>query len=208
MKFKEALKELREKTKKRNFDQTLDLILNLKSFDIKKDAVGIVVSLPNTYKKVKVCAFLESSIKSDVLERVISKNEIDKFDLKEMKKMSKEMDFFIANAKLMPLVAKKFGKVLGAIGKMPDPKIGGVVSQESTEAIQNAVNKLKNIVKTRTKEKSIKLAVGKESKTDEELIQNLERVFKDIVEKLPKKELNVKNVMLKFTMGPAIQVKK
>ena len=43
--------------------------------------------------------------------------------------------------------------------------------------------------------------------SDSELVENASAVFKNIVAALPRKELNVKSVLLKFTMSPAIKVK-
>ncbi|MEM2089535.1 MAG: hypothetical protein QXL88_00355 [Candidatus Pacearchaeota archaeon] len=207
MQFSKTLKELREKSKKRGFDQTLDLIINLKDFDPKRESLSVVVSLPYPFKKKKIAAFLENPIKSDALEKVILKADLEKITPKEIKKLVKKIDFFIANAKLMPLIASKFGKIFGSSGKMPDPTIGCIISQENVETIKNVCEKLNKITKIKIKEASIKMAVGKESMKDEMLLKNLEEAFKTIVEKLPKKELNVKNVMLKFTMSPALKVK-
>jgi len=208
MEFKEALKSLREKTEKRGFDQTLDLILNLKDFDIKRDATSILLTLPNPIKKIKIGAFLESSVKQDSVEFIITRNQIDSIDLKELKKLTKKVDFIIANAKLMPLIASKFGKILGSVGKMPDPKIGCVIMQENTESVKSAIQKLSNLIKVKIKEPSIKLAMGKESMPDDKLVQNIDYTYKMITNSLPQKEMNIKNVTLKFTMSPVIKIRK
>ena len=56
--FAKALEELR-KSKERKFDQTVDLIINLQKFDIKKESVNLVVSLPNKFKNKKIAAFFD-----------------------------------------------------------------------------------------------------------------------------------------------------
>jgi len=208
MKFQEALKELREKTKKRDFDQTLDLIISLKDFDVKRESQSIILTLPNKIKKVRFGAFLENKGKYDSIEQVITRGELDTIPVKEMKRLSKKVDFFISNAKLMPLVASKLGKILGSAGKMPDPKIGCVVIQEDSETIKKAIEKLSNLIKIKPKEPSIKIAMGKESMKDETLIQNMEYTIKTITANLPKKELNIRKVMIKFTMSHPIKVLK
>lgn len=208
MQFLNAIKELREKAKKRGFDQTLELIINLKDFDPKQESITIVISLPYLFKKKKIAAFLENPIKTDILNEVITKSEIEKITPKEMKKVVKRNDFFIANAKLMPSIASKFGKMLSSRGKMPDPAIGCVIPQEDIETIKNLCEKLSKILKVKIKEASVKVPVGKESMPDEMLSKNIEAAFKTIVEKLPKKEANIKNVLIKFTMSPVIEVKK
>ncbi len=205
MNFSEALKKLRKRSKKRNFNQTFDIIINLKNFDPRKEVVNTSIILPIIGKKKKICAFLEHPSKA--VDYVITKNEIEQIELKDIKKLAKEYDFFIANAKLMPKIASKFGKILGMAGKMPDPKIGGVLAQENEDVINSTVKKLSNILKIRSKEASIKIGVGKENMSDEELIKNAETAFKTIVKALPKKEFNVKSVLLKFTMSSPVKIK-
>lgn len=206
MKFSEALQELRKKSRKRNFDQTLDLIVNLRGFDPKRETINTFAFLPHTTKKRKICAFLEQP--SKLVDYVITKEEIETIDPKEIKKLAKEYDFFIASAKLMPKIAARFGKILGSIGKMPDPKIGSVLMTEKEEAILEIAKKLSNVVKIKTREASIKVGIGKESMSDKNLIENAESVFKTIVNELPKKELNIRSVILKFTMSPPVRVQK
>ncbi|OYT38276.1 hypothetical protein B6U82_00195 [Candidatus Pacearchaeota archaeon ex4484_31] len=206
MNFKKAIVELRKKARKRNFDQSLDLIINLKKFDPKKEKLTITFSLPNPFKKKKIGAFLESGISSANLERVITKSEIERIDKKEMKKIAKKVDFFIATARMMPLVAKKFGKVLSSKGKMPDPAVGAILKEEDEKEIARVVKKLENLTRIKVKEPSIKVAIGKESMDDEKLVENAETAFNAIVEAIPEGKANVKNVLLKFTMSKPVVV--
>jgi large subunit ribosomal protein L1 len=206
MKFSEALKELRQGTRKRNFDQTLDLIVNLRDFDMRRESLNTSAILPFLNKPKKVAAFLErSSAKADY---VVTKGDLDKIELSEIKTLAQNYDFFIASAKLMPTIASKFGKVLGTLGKMPDPKLGCVIMQESEDAIGSAVEKLSKTTKIKAKEPSLKIAIGKESMPDEQLEKNAETVLNAIIPALAKGEQNIRSVMLKFTMGKPVKVKK
>src|SRR4030042_1007016 len=102
-----ALNELR-KEKERKFDQTLDLIINLQKFDVKKTPLNIFISVPHKVKDKKICAFLE--IKNSNVD-TITKSEFKKYsDKKEVKKLARRYDFFISQASLMPLVATTFGR--------------------------------------------------------------------------------------------------
>lgn len=206
MNFSAAFKELRKKNKERNFDQTLDLIVNLKDFDPRRETVNTFVILPNVRKKRKICAFFENP--SKIIDYVITKDDMEKISIRDIKKLVKEYDFFIANAKLMPKIASKFGRILGTAGKMPDPRIGGVLTEEKEETVFSTIKKISNTVKIRTKEASIKVGIGKESMSDNDLIKNAETTLKAIIDALPKKELNVRSVLLKFTMSPPVKVKK
>lgn len=206
MKFKEALQELRNTSEKRKFDQTLDLVINLKNFDPQKETVNTFVLLPFPAKNKKIAAFLDTIKKFDAVPLIITKESMDKITPKDMKKYAKEHDFFIASAKLMPQVAAKFGKSLGTTGKMPDPKIGSVLMQENETALKETVEKLKKTVKIKSKERSLKIPLAKESMTDEQILENIDKTFKAVIQALPKKEINVRNVMLKFTMSKSIKV--
>jgi large subunit ribosomal protein L1 len=202
MKVQEALAELR-KEKKRKFEQTLDLIVNLRGIDLKKDQVNIVVNIPNKIKDKRVCGFLTE--KSKVVKTITEPEFARYSDKKTLKNLVKEYDYFIAVGKLMPKVASTFGKVLGPAGKMPSPQLG-LILQENEKSIQEMVDKISTAMKLRLKEASLKIAAGKENMSDEKIIENIQAIYKSIENSLPKKKENVKNVMIKFSMGKPLKV--
>lgn len=202
MNVQDAIKELR-KNEKRKFEQSVDLIINLKGVDVKKDNISVIVSIPNIVKEKKVCAFLTNK---NSLVTTVTQPEFARFkDKKELKNLVKDFDFFIASAKLMPSVATTFGKVLGPVGKMPSPQLG-VLMQEDDASIKNLLNKISNSIKLRVKESSIKVIVGKEKMSDEQIAANIDAVYQGIVQALPTKKENVKSVMLKLTMSKPLRV--
>ncbi len=202
MNLQEALAELR-KLEKRKFDQSIDLIINLKGIDIKRDNVSTVVSLPNKIKDKRVCGFLTK--KSEHVKS-ITQPEFAKYkDKKELKNLVKDFDFFIAAAPLMPSVATTFGKVLGPVGKMPSPQLG-ILMQENENAIAELVTRISTSEKIRLKEPSLKISIGKESMKDEQIIANATAMFNGLVSALPTKKENVKNVSIKLTMSKPIKV--
>jgi large subunit ribosomal protein L1 len=194
--LKNALVELR-KGKERKFDQTLDLIINLQKFNVKKNNVNIFVSVPYKIKEKKIGAFLEVKHK-DV--DTITADQFKKYkDKKELKKLVKKYDFFIAQASLMPKVATTFGRALGPAGKMPSPQMG-IMMNVDDKIVNELKGKINNSIKIRTKEASIKLPIGKQSMKDEELIENISTIYNRILKELPREKENIKNVELKFTM--------
>ncbi len=198
-----ALKELRSQ-EKRGFEQTADLIINLKKFNAKKENVNISVVLPHKVKDYRIGAFLENE--SSVVD-TIKKDELKKLtDKKAIKNISKKYDFFISQASLMPELAKSLGKYLGPAGKMPVPGRGIVMSGDEN-AIKKELEKFQNSIRIKTKEPSIKLTVGKEKMKDEEIAENAEIIYKSVLQALPKGKENVKNVMLKFTMSRPVKIK-
>jgi len=202
-KILEALKKLREETKKRNFNQSIDLIINLKNFDVKKDSVNLFLELPYKVKDKKIAGFLNK--KSNLID-TITKQGFDKYkDKKKIKKLVKSYDFFISAASLMPAVASTFGRYLGPEGKMPSPQLG-ILRQESEQEIKGVLEKFEKVVRVKSKEPSLKFCVGKENMKDEEIAENIEKAYNSIINVLPRKKENVKNIMIKFTMGKPLKI--
>lgn len=200
--IKKTIEELR-KGKERKFDQTLDLIINLQKFNVKKDNVNVFVSVPHKIKDKKIGAFFEVKHKEIP---TITQDEFKKYnDKKKLKKLVKKFDFFIAQASLMPKVATTFGRVLGPTGKMPSPQLGIMVNVND-KSIEELKTRINNSVKIRTKEASIKLPIGKQSMKDEELVENIMSVYNRMVKELPKEKENIKNLELKFTMTKPIKI--
>jgi len=197
-----ALAELR-KEKKRKFSQTVELIINLKNFDIKKQNVNIVVNVPNKVKDRNICAFLNK--KSDFVD-TITKAEFDKYkDKREMKRLIKKYDFFIAVAGLMPAVATSFGKVLGPAGKMPSPQLG-ILPSEDEKPIKDLLSIINKVIKIKSKEASLKVSIGKEELSDEQIAENAITVYKAVFNALPRQKENLKSVLIKFTMSKPVKI--
>ena len=202
MDIKTALQELR-KDKKRKFAQTLDAIVNLKGIDLRRENINIIATIPYKFKDKRICAFLNQ--KSGLIT-TITKPEFAKYkEKKQLKSLIKKYDFFIASAQLMPSIAATFGKILGPAGKMPSPQLG-IINEETDEAIKREIDKISKSIKIRVKEASIKTSIGTEAMKDEEIIGNITALYDGIVNALPKKKENVKNIMVKFTMTKPIKL--
>lgn len=203
MNTKEAITELR-KSEKRKFVQSVDLVINLQKIDPRKEAINTIVTIPNPPKK-KLCAFLTK--KSDLIDSITPEQFDNYKDNKKIKKLANKYDAFLAVAPLMGQIATKFGRVLGPVGKMPSPQ-AGVVMQETPDNIKAMVEKMSKTTKLRVKEKSIKLSVGREDMSDEQLIQNVDSVYESILNILPNRKDNVKDIQVKLTMSKPIELEK
>lgn len=202
MELENALKEIR-KGDKRKFDQTVDLLISLRGIDLRRDSINVISTIPHSFGEKRICGFLEN--RSDVV-KTITKPEFDKYkEKKALKLLVRDYDFFIASAKVMPAVATAFGKALGPAGKMPSPQLG-VVMQETPDAIKALVARIAKSIKIRAKEPAIKVAIGKESMSDEQLAQNIRALFTDVTNVLPAKKENVRKVMIKTTMGAPVKI--
>jgi large subunit ribosomal protein L1 len=201
--LKQALVELR-KTDKKKFDQSVDLIINLQKFDVKREQLNLFVTVPHKTKDKKICGFLE--IRNPNVDTIMKSEFKNYSDKKELKKLISKYDFFIAQASLMPIVATTFGRVLGPAGKMPSPQLG-ILMNVDDKAINELKNKINSSLKIKTKEASIKIPVGKQSMKDEEIIENVLAVYNTVLKSLSKGKDNIKNIEIKFTMTKPQKIK-
>ncbi|MDP2925784.1 MAG: hypothetical protein Q8N99_05420 [Nanoarchaeota archaeon] len=202
-KILDAIKKIRASKEKKNFDQSIDLIINLKNFDVRKEAFSTFIQLPNKVKNKNIAGFLEKDSK---IIATIKKDDFPRYkDKKDIKKLVKQYDFFIASAKLMPSIATSFGRVLGPAGKMPSPQLG-IITSEDDASINAIAERINSNVKIRIKEPSIKISIGKESLSDDSIMKNILAVYHKLLELLPKKNDNIRNVKIKLTMGKPVIV--
>ena len=208
MKFKEAIKKAREASKERKFDQTLELIVNLHGVNTKTYSLNDTVKLPaGRGKDLLICVvgtgdFVIKGRKCS--EKTIDKNEFGNYkDKKKIKKFVSDVDYFVVEATVMADFAKVFGQVLGPIGKMPLPHHivppGGDPCPRATD--------LRKTVRIKAKKTAVvQVPVGTEKMSDEALEQNLKAVYEFILHKQERGKENIRNALVKFTMGAGVVV--
>ncbi|MFT4303082.1 MAG: 50S ribosomal protein L1 [Candidatus Woesearchaeota archaeon] len=208
-----ALKSARESAGKRNFNQTVDMILTFRDMDLKKpdNQVDFFTQLHHsTGKTVKVCGLVGPEMKEAAkkeLDFVVDVDEFEQYakDKKKIKKLADEYDFFIAQANLMAKVAQTFGRVFGPKNKMPNPKSGCVVPANAN--LSALKKKLQTTVRVMVKTSlQYQVAIGKEQMDDNVIADNALALYNQIVHHLPSEANNINNTFLKLTMGPAIKV--
>lgn len=211
--FKKAIELVKNNSPKRNFKQAYDLIVNLKDLNLKKPDQQVsnwAVLRFGKGKKSKTCALIGPELANTAKENcdtVIMHADFPKYaaDKKLIKKLAKTHDFFIAQANIMPDVAKTFGRILGGRGKMPNPKIGCVVAPNAN--LKPLVERLQKTVGLIAKTQlSIKCLIGTQDMKDEEVLDNILTVYTTLAHNLPAEERNIKNIQLKFTMGPLVTI--
>ncbi len=202
----QAIEEVKRDSKKRNFKQTFDLIINLKGLDLKKPEhkVDLFVELPSGKgKKTGVCALVGDALygaAKAVCDKVILKNEFKDYDKKGQKKLAGEYDYFIAQADVMTNIASAFGKVFGPKGKIPNPKAGCVLMPKAD--IKSVYERLQKTVRIATRnELAVKCPVGIEDNETGQVAANILAVYNALVSALPEGQANIKSIMLKLTMG-------
>ncbi|MBS3106297.1 50S ribosomal protein L1 [Candidatus Woesearchaeota archaeon] len=210
--IQQTLAVLKQTSPKRNFTQSIDLIINLKDLDLKKPENKVDVYAPLHYsrgKPVKICALVDVELLDSAKKHFDTTISVDEFgryqDKKTLKKLAKDHHFFIAQANIMPKVATAFGKALGPRGKMPNPKAGCVVPPNANlEALKD---KLQKTVRIRIESAPLfQTSVGNEATKEEELVDTILTLYKTLVSALPNDIHNIKEMFLKTTMGKPIRV--
>lgn len=199
MKIDDALKYLRENSKQRKFAQSVDIIINLKNIDLKKpeNKFSKEVLLPNGRGKE-----ISVGIISDKVSGAVTKTDIETFekDKKKLKQFTKQYDFTIAEAPLMPLVGKVLGRYLAPRGKMPKLLPPG-------RNPQMMVDELKNSVRIRVRDSpTIQVLAGSEEMSDAQLKENIDKILDEVNKSLPKGKNQVKDIHIKMTMGKPVKL--
>ena len=205
-----TVKETKEKSEKRKFTQSIELVLNLKEIDMKSSEGKIheVIELPYSLEKPnKICVIASGELalkaRKANADHVLERAELEGLAGKkrDLRKIANEYDFFIAEAPLMPLVGKILGPVLGPRGKMPMPV-------PPTADIASLVEKHRKTIILRMRSQPIlQCRVGTESMKDEEITENVQTVLRVIEGKLKKGMKNIKFAYLKTSMGKPVKIR-
>jgi len=204
-----AIGEAKKNSKKRGFNQSVDLILNLTELDLKKpeNRLNETIDLPHPPKPVtKVVVFAGGDLalraKSAGADQVLGRESLDAFasDKKGAKKLVRSTDYFIAETPLMSTVGKVLGSILGPRGKMPTPVLPNA-------PIDSVINRHRRSVRMRVRDQlNAQCSVGIESMTDEELADNIQTILTRVEGKLPKGLRNVREIGVKTTMGSFVKI--
>ncbi|HXG06248.1 MAG TPA: 50S ribosomal protein L1, partial [Nitrososphaera sp.] len=90
---------------------------------------------------------------------------------------------------------RSLGQFLGPKGKMPTPLPYGAPIESIAERFKNSVRvKVKNQLNVSAK-------IGDEKMDDNQLAENASTIIAAIEKKLPQGEKNIRNAIVKFTMG-------
>ena len=190
---------------KRNYDETVDLVIRL-GVDPRKaeEMLRGTVSLPaGTGKTVRVAVFAQGDAAQAA--RDAGAEFVGAEDLAEQVEGGMlDFDVTIAAPDMMPLVGK-LGRVLGPRSLMPNPKTGTV-----TPDVAKAVEEFKGgKVEFRTdKFANVHVPVGKISFTSEDLSSNIESVLDELrrVKPAGAKGQYIKKASISSTMGPSVKL--
>ncbi len=207
-KLEEAIRMAMENSKPRKFVETVEIAVNLRNVDMRRpeNRIDVIVTLPHGLgkdRKIGVFARGEVALKAkDLADVVLSPEDIDELSKKkrEAKKLARKIDFFIAEAPLMPEIGRKLGPILGPRGKMPQP-IPPLADPGPM------IEKLRKSVKIRTRDKPMFHApIGKRNMDIEKLAENALEILKVVENKYENPSQVIKSIYVKTTMGKAVRV--
>ena len=189
--------------KKANFDESVDLVMDLKINPKKPDQIlrGAYSFPKGTGKTVKVIALVEGEDIEKAKEGGAAEAGGDEL-IEKIQKGWLDFDVVITTPPMMRKVGK-LGRVLGPQGKMPSPKSGTVTTD------------IKNVVQEFVAGKSeyrnddsgnIQISVGKISFSAEDLVENTRSFISFIKGSKPPtvKEPFIQKSVLSTTMGPGV----
>jgi len=205
-----AIKEAKEKAKKRNFTQSIELIVNLQDIDMKSPGGRIQerveLPYPSSEKPNKICVIASGELalnaKRAKADLVIERDDLKELagKKKEIRKIANEYDFFIAEAPLMPLVGKTLGTALGPRGKMPVPV-------PPRADIAGLIEKHRKMVFIRMRNQPvIQCRVGTESMNEEKIAENVQVILRVLEGKLKRGIKNIESAYIKMSMGTPVKI--
>jgi len=135
-------------------------------------------------------------------ETIIMEDKIPSIKKQDLQKIIKH-DVLVAEGPAMILVGKHLGQDLAPKGKMPKP-----VSTDPEE-VRSELARLKSSVRiTNRRGKGIpviQIVIGNDSMERESIAKNILKAYEEVEKSLPRKRQNIKSVIVKKTMGPAIR---
>lgn len=206
------------KDKTRNFDESIDLIMNIKDVNLNdpKQRIDKELILPNkivTSDTPNVCVIASDEILLEAKNLGLDTLDNDELvalnneEKKAKKKFVKKYDFFIVEDKMMPNIARYLARFLGPIGKMPKPFPSGYGIVSNSEELNVAVDRyLKTIRVQLKKQPIIQVKVGKKSMDKQKVFENVKTVVNYVADQMPHKYNNLKSMYLKTTMGKPVKI--
>jgi len=199
-KIRKGIEKALEDKGKRNFVQTVEMIINFRNVNFSKqeNRLNLSVFLPNGLGKEKEVVIFSNSPDAKKYGRVITSKEIEALakNKKELKKLKDAV--LLADPSLISTVVRYLGQYLGPRGKIP---------KVITRSLEDEVKEAKSSIKLQSKGKylpTVQCPIGSELMSVDQLTENAKKVLEEISTKLQKG--SIKNIYFKLTMGKAVKV--
>jgi Ribosomal protein L1 len=204
MNFEEAVEKAVEESEDRNFTESIDLIMNFRGLDLSdpNNRINDDLKLPNQADESIKIAVIGDSLNTSNADQQITEDELEEMfdEPNKAKNLADEFTFLIAEAPLMPKIGQQLGQVFGPRDMMPDPTPPG-------SDLEDDIEDLRNTVSLAVKEQPLlQIKVGKEDHEADSVARNASTVYNFVRDNLPEGQNNIKNAMIKTTMGPSVEV--
>lgn len=206
----DAVREAKTQSGEREFNQTVEFILDIKEIDMKspEGKIQAVVDLPHaTGKQNKICVVASGELalkaRQAKADAVLEKSDLEAYagNKKQLRKLANAYDVFLSEAPLMPLVGKILGPALGPRGKLPVPVPPNAdIAPLITKHRKTVVVKMRN-------QPIIQCAVGTADMKEEQIVDNIQAVLRLVEGKLKRGLKNVKLAFVKTSMGKPVEIK-
>jgi len=206
----DAVREAKKQSGEREFNQTIEFILDIKEIDMKspEGKIQAVVDLPHaTGKQNKICVVASGELalkaRQAKADAVLEKSDLEAYagNKKQLRKLANAYDVFLSEAPLMPLVGKILGPALGPRGKLPVPVPPNAdIAPLITKHRKTVVVKMRN-------QPIIQCAVGTADMKEEQIVDNIQAVLRLVEGKLKRGLKNVKLAFVKTSMGKPVEIK-
>jgi large subunit ribosomal protein L1 len=199
-KIRKGIEKALEEKGKRNFVQTVEMIINFRNIDFSKqeNRINLTIYLPNGLGKEREVVIFSDSPEAKKYGRVITSKEIEALS-KNKKELEKLKDaVLLADPKLISTVVRYLGQYLGPRGKIP---------KVITKSLEEEVKEAKSSIKLQTKGKylpTLQCPIGSELMSVDALTENAKKVLEELSTKVQKS--NIKSIYFKLTMGKAVKV--
>ncbi len=188
--------------------QSVELIVSFRGIDVRKhpefrfrDAVVLPHGLG---KEVKICVVAEGTMAEEAKKcgayKVLSKDEVSKFDKKAAKKLAQECDWVLVRADLMAIAGRILGPALGPRGKAPIPIPPNADIAKFIERYRNATRLFSR------DQPFVACKIGVETMEIPKLVDNAMTVLNYVENKVKRPLLTFSKIYVKTTSSPAIEV--
>ncbi len=206
-----AIEKVKVESPERRFRESIDLTIVFRGLDLKRDTskrLSDKLELPHQFSPPKKVCVIGSAgfaykAKEAGADRIITPDELKELSKNKrlLKKLAREYDHFIAQADLMPTIARILGPILGPRGKMPTP-----VPVAATN-LNNIVEKMRRSVTLRMRNLPVlHVKVGSRDMETRKIVENIKAVFEYLDRKYGGLRKYFERAYLKTTMGPPVTI--
>ncbi len=200
--LEEFSKFIEENRGKRKFKQSVEVAINFKDVDFTKqdNRLNLDVPLPNGKGKTRKVALFANERNMIEAARRNGIEVIDNAGLeaaaKDQKRLSSLLEYdLVAQAGMMPMVARQLGQFLGPRNRMPKPIMPNV-------SIEEVIKELARSVSIKSKGKylpTVHSVAGAEDMEPAKVYENVNEIVRAVSAKVGQN--NIKSVYVKLTMS-------